>query len=59
MGYIHLEVYKLSKWWTDLWMAIAGGSPQQYLVIKGMDVVEFWRIYEGWQKKQAEKIKHG
>jgi hypothetical protein len=50
----------LRKMWRELWWAMAGGNLGEYDILKSLEVMEFWKIYDLWKvkiKMEHEAIK--
>lgn len=43
--------------WREIWLKMAGGKIVEYNTIKGMDVIEFWPLYDIW-KMEIQKNKN-
>jgi hypothetical protein len=51
-------VEKHRRGWSEQWWAMANNDANQYLIIKGMEVKEFFRLMEVYQRDLKRKIDH-
>lgn len=45
------QAHAIMKEWRETWYLMADGDAAQYNQIKGMDVREFFTIYDAWKKR--------
>jgi hypothetical protein len=44
--------------WRQTWMSMADGDAVQYEKLKGLDIWEFWPLFDRWKEEQTQKLKH-
>lgn len=55
---IYLQIEDLRKMWRELWWAMAAGGFGEYQSIKGLEVLEFWGVYDLWKEKIKTEHEH-
>jgi hypothetical protein len=60
--YIHFDIIQSQKTWHDLWFAMADHDATRYIAIKGVDVLEFWSMFDAWKRNTtrcgANRLQH-
>lgn len=48
---IYQECHDIRTTWRELWYNMADGVQIEYEKIKGLDVLEFWAVFNMWREK--------
>jgi hypothetical protein len=55
--YTHLRIQSCERRWTELLFSMSDMDTARYEALKGIDIFEFYTLFDNWKKRIEEKNK--